>query len=463
MKAAPYLILTCLLFIITADLFAQPQDDQLIFQERTRRFVTFLPQDFAPENNHPLVINMHPFLTNGQFQMLHSRFNRLADTAGVVVVYPFGIQGRWNSGSFFGIEGPVDDVGFLDVLIDYMAVLYGIDTRRVYATGYSAGGFMSHRLACELTNRIAAIAPVSASMNSDLVTTCNPPRPVPVMAFNGTADLIVPFNGFPTVASVAEVFALWSTINGCDDVPVETELPDISQTDNTTTTRISYTGCDNASELILDRINNGSHTWPGREFPLLGNSSMDEDANVEMWEFFKRHKIPGDIACDRPAGLSSEYADGTVELQWDAVDGIESYEVVYILPGGQLMKSGPLTEEFLSLNGMEGDLIWTVSSTCTSGHRSWAPVQVDALGGRFEAGRIAVSAYPNPAVEFLHIAFEGDRVPESVSIIHPMGEVITTIPIHTRKTEIDISGLPAGLYYVVSNDGRSASASFRKY
>lgn len=460
--------LLLLLFVITFLTFesnAQPQEDQLIWDNKTRNFITFLPQDYDPDTQMPLVINMHPFLTNAQFQMPHTRFNLMADTAGIIVAYPSGINGRWNSGSFFGVPQPVDDVGFISALIDYMAILYNVDTRRVYLTGYSAGGFMSYRLACELTNRVAAIAPVAATMNEDLVPMCNPDRPVPVMAFNGTADAIVPFDGFLGTAPVQQVIDLWRDINGCDEVPVESMLPDISQADNTTTTRITYQNCDNDSELILDKINNGGHTWPGRFFPLLGNSSEDENANHEMWEFFQRHTIPDDLACDRPTGLTATFSNGNVILNWDEIENIEYYEVLYFLPGGPLQRTDPLFSNSLSLDFEgEGTILWTVSSKCQSDHISWAPVKADDIVGRFaDDGRIAINTYPNPATNSITLEVKQPNTSSEVRIMDVMGNTVMQLSLVNEATRIDISGLNEGVYYVSSLDARFSSTSFRKH
>jgi polyhydroxybutyrate depolymerase len=462
------LFLALILFAELA-VFAQPMQEQLIWQNRTRRFITFLPDAYEPGNDEqslPLVINMHPFLTDGPFQMRYTRFNGIANREDFIVVYPYGIQGRWNSGSFFGIEQPIDDAGFLDALIDYMAVLYNIDTRRVYSTGFSAGGYMSHRLACELTNRIAAIAPVAASMNPDLVPVCDPARAVPVMILNGTADAIVPYNGFDAATSVDQVVELWRSLNGCDPEAVEEDVPDISTTDNTTSIKRYFNNCEDGAEVILYKIFGGGHTWPGRDFPLLGNTSQDVIANEVIWEFFSRHRIPDDVACAEPAGLTAAFDGSTVSLYWDAVDGIDFYSLLYVLPGGELELVENISTNTYDLQSeAEGELAWMVRAQCNSGHASWSAIDRSDISARLAGGRLAMFTWPNPATDELHIEFDRDHIPASLSIINAFGLEVRSVDIAPGQDylRIDISGLEDGIYHVLTPDQSYSAQTLRKW
>ena len=451
-----------LLFCIPAD--AQPTQEQIIWENRTRRFITFLPQDFDPDIQMPLVINMHPFLTDGPFQMRYTKFNGIADREGVIVVYPYGIGGRWNSGSFLGIPQPVDDIGFLGALIDYMAVLYNIDTRRVYSTGYSAGGYMSHKLACEMTNRIAAIAPVSASMNDDLYDICNPPRPMPVMIFNGTADAIVEYHGSAVSPGAEDIVELWRSLNGCDAEPTITDIPNINSFDNTTTDRFYYHNCDDDTEVILFKIFNGGHTWPGRNFQLLGNTTQDIQGNEEIWNFFDRYEIPDDIACDRPSGLTMNFNDGTASLSWNAVPGIDFYSLLHIAPGGELELIQNLPDPSFELDiPTDGELAWMVRSQCESGHASWSAINREDIAGRLSSGRLALHTYPNPASEQIHLEFLADHLPATISIVNAYGHTLRTVAVQSSKMTLDIAGLSSGVFHIISNDGTYAPNTFRKW
>jgi polyhydroxybutyrate depolymerase len=150
-------------------------------------------------------------------------------------------------------------------------------------------------LAAELSDRIAAVAPVAGTMAD---TEAKPKRPVPVLHFHGTEDRLVPYGGpdqrvpkFLTFKSVEETVATWVKRNGCREEPQIEKLPDIAD-DGTTVTRKTYRG-DNGGEVVLVVVQGGGHTWPGRQPPLgmLGRSTRDLSATDLIWEFFSRHRL----------------------------------------------------------------------------------------------------------------------------------------------------------------------------
>ena len=159
----------------------------------------------------------------------------------------------------------------------------------------SNGGMMCYRLAAEMSDRIAAIAPVAGTVAVD---ESKPMRPVPVMHFHGKADNIVPFDGLGTNApkflpfkSVEESISIWCEIDGCPDAPTITEFPD-TEDDGTTVQQKVWPGKDGA-EVVLIVIEGGGHTWPGQKPPVefLGESTLDISANDLMWEFFQKHPM----------------------------------------------------------------------------------------------------------------------------------------------------------------------------
>ncbi|KAF0195712.1 MAG: hypothetical protein FD166_2885, partial [Bacteroidetes bacterium] len=174
-----------------------------VFDGITRSWIVYLPAGFNAEESLPLMIALHGYTQNGQEIMQFSDFNTIADTGRFVVVYPNGVDNAWNVG--FSGGSTADDVGFLSALIDTLHQQYNIDYERVYATGLSNGGFMSYRLACELGNRIAAIAPVAGTMTDESLLACAPQRMMPVLHIHGTADLIVNYNGGFGIRSVEQV------------------------------------------------------------------------------------------------------------------------------------------------------------------------------------------------------------------------------------------------------------------
>src|SRR6185295_15856333 len=156
------------------------------------------------------------------------RFNELADRDGFIAVYPAGIERNWNDGrkiqNYRAMRENIDDVGFISSLMDWFQKKYPLDPRRIYVTGISNGAMMSCRLACELSGRIAATAPVAGSIPKDITGRCDPKNPVSMMFINGDEDPLVPFFGgavhfwnkkLGEVVSVQEAAATWALKDGC--------------------------------------------------------------------------------------------------------------------------------------------------------------------------------------------------------------------------------------------------------
>lgn len=242
----------------------------------------------------PLVFNLHGFGSNALEQEFYAAMNTVADAEGFFVCYANGIDVSWNVGWDFG--STADDVGFISALIDALSEEYSIDLDRVYSCGMSNGGFMSYRLACELNDRIAAVASVTGSMTPGALGDCEPGRAVPVLEIHGTSDDVVGYNGQDDVsAGIPEVLAFWANNNGCDATPVEEELPDLVGTDGSTVTRIEYVNCDEGIDVLHFRVNGGEHTWPSAGIPI-GPTNYDIDASEEIWEFFSRYTLDGLIS-----------------------------------------------------------------------------------------------------------------------------------------------------------------------
>ncbi len=198
----------------------------------------------------------------------------------------------------------IDDVGFLSALIDSMIKDYNINPKRVYVTGISNGAIMSYRLACELSYKITAIAPVDGNIPYLLLPACSPSRPVSVLAINNTDDPLVPFQGgeiygrfhrlkLGKVLSVDESIGFWVNRNMCSITPVVDEVPDSDPRDGSTVTVKKYFNGIEGTEVILYAIDGGGHTWPGgfQYLPagIIGKTCRDFDANEVIWSFFKKH------------------------------------------------------------------------------------------------------------------------------------------------------------------------------
>jgi len=229
----------------------------------------------------------------GAAQKETSQWNKLADNWGFIVVYPSGIGGKgvriWRAEPGSGL---MKDVKFIAELIDTLKVSYNIDTTRIYANGLSNGGGMSFALSCTLSDRIAAVGMVAAAETLPW-SWCTDHRPVPMIAFHGTADPEVPYNGgsswvsprpFPSTPKWA---ANWARRNKCESNPVEsTVAADV--------TRRVYTSCADNADVLLYTIQGGGHTWPGGT-PLpewfVGRTTPSIDATSLMWSFFRDHPL----------------------------------------------------------------------------------------------------------------------------------------------------------------------------
>jgi polyhydroxybutyrate depolymerase len=247
----------------------------------------------------PLVLVLHGGAGTGAQIERYTNFNAVADAHGFVVVYPDGVNRGWNDGReserTSTRSGHVDDVGFIGSLIDHLTKRLRVDPLRVYSTGISNGGFMSHRAAMELSDRIAAIAPIAGTLGENLVARFAPKHPVAVLHMHGTQDRFVRYEGGDVIArggksiSAARVTEMWAKANGCAVPSRPEQLPDRDPDDGTRIRADSYGSCRAGTTVVLYTIVGGGHTWPGRAAPLLGTTTRDIDGAQAAWEFFERH------------------------------------------------------------------------------------------------------------------------------------------------------------------------------
>lgn len=272
-------------------------DETLISDGLTRSYLIHLPTNYQKNEKLPVVLVLHGGGGNGKNNIEMTGFNDKADKEHFIVVYPNG-TGRlsnilltWNAGNCCGyaLDNHIDDTSFLRSLIEKMEQNYNVDAKRVYATGLSNGGMMSYRLGCELSDKIAAIAPVAGALNLD----CRPTEPVSVIAFHGTADQHVPYQGGKplkkvdphdrTDHSVASAISFWVNSNKCNPKPTSKHNGHI--------TVDTYSGGKNGSEVVLYTIEGGSHSWPGGVKPrMLADVPTKEISATDLiWDFFLHH------------------------------------------------------------------------------------------------------------------------------------------------------------------------------
>lgn len=297
-----------LLLTISSLSLAQNITGTIMHDGIQRDYRLYVPAIYDGSAAVPLVLNLHGYTSNALQQEFYGNFNSIADTANFLVAIPNGTLDGTGTTFWNAFDVPtetVDDVGFLSALIDSLNADYNIDLNRVYTTGMSNGGFMSYKLSCDLSHRIAAMASVTGAMGSAMMLSCNPSHPVPVMEIHGTADPTVPYTGSGTIGSqpIVDVVDYWVNFNNCNATAIETAVPNISATDGCTTDHFLYTGGDNGSTVEHYRVNGGGHTWPGAPIDI-GVTSHDFSASAEIWRFFSQYTLNQLVSSVK--GLQSE-------------------------------------------------------------------------------------------------------------------------------------------------------------
>jgi len=265
-----------------------------------RDYILYVPEIYDGSTAAPLVLNFHGFGSSASQQMFYGDFRDIADTEGFLLVHPEGTtfigNQFWNVG-FPGLSSNIDDVGFTEALIDELATLYAIDLDRVYATGMSNGGFMSFLLACQLSEKIAAVASVTGSMTQDTFDDCNAQHPTPVLQIHGTEDDVVLYNENNLSLPIPDVISYWVDHNNCETTPTTTTLPDVDVSDGSTLEHSVYEDGDNGVTTEHMKVIGGGHTWPGSVLNTAG-TNQDIDASMEIWLFFSRYDIDGLLSTD---------------------------------------------------------------------------------------------------------------------------------------------------------------------
>lgn len=291
-----YLILLLVLINLSISTTAQQTaNGSIIHDGIDRSYIIYIPENYNPEVAVPLLLNFHGYGSNAFEQMNYGDFRSIADTAGFIIVHPEGTLHNgithWNVGGWT-IGSTVDDIGFTNSLIDSLGLLYNIDNERVYSTGMSNGGFMSFLLACQLGNRIAAIASVTGSMTPETYNDCDPSHPTPILQIHGTADGTVPYNGQLWTTAINDVLDYWVSYNNCNTTPEIIDIPDIDPNDGSTVEHFTWSDGDNSVNTEHFKVSGGGHTWPGSIFGGSG-TNKDINASIEAWNFLSRYDING--------------------------------------------------------------------------------------------------------------------------------------------------------------------------
>lgn len=269
----------------------------------TRTYSLYTPRNLP--RDAPLVVGLHGSDGNAARLRIATGygFERLADQHGFAVVYPNAFEGNWNAcnvtGDFAANQREIDDVGFLNALVDALASEIGSDRNRVFAVGVSRGGQMAYRLALEAPQRFRAVAAVAASVPTPENFKCRPSEQgaPSVMIMNGVEDPLNPFNGGEvqlyglyrrgTVRSSRASGQYFADLNHIAGAPVviERRLADGVRIEDVTWRN------DAAIEVELIGIHGGGHGIPqpyARGPRLLGPSPSTPNGPALIWSFFVR-------------------------------------------------------------------------------------------------------------------------------------------------------------------------------
>ncbi len=301
-RILPVIIIFCMMIFPVLSVHAGPgckyltgepghyTNEQIVSGGLERTYRLYVHPRYKNSRPTPLVLNFHGLGSNGLGQESYSQMIELADKYKFILVSPDGLGKSWNGGLCCGyaVDENIDDVGFVLDLIDKISEEYCINPDRIFATGMSNGGFISNRLACELSDVIAAIAPVASANYTNYSLSCETERPIPVIAFNGTADPLVPY------ANGALSMEAWADNNGCsNETTVVYQKGDV--------TCRAYEDCEEDASAIFCTIDGGGHNWPGSydlyaidpvNYWWAGYTTQDVDASLKIWKFFAEHSFP---------------------------------------------------------------------------------------------------------------------------------------------------------------------------
>lgn len=223
----------------------------------SRSYILHIPQGYTGKSPVPLVIDWHPIFGSGSGERGSSGYAQLSDKEGFIVAFPDGIDRAWNVGPCCTLSRTVDDLGFARALVAEIERDACVDPKRVYATGFSMGGGMTHYLACNAADVFAAAAPSSFDLLTEDEEPCHPARPITVISFRGTADPVVPYkggpsnppNGLPTIHFLGAegTFNRWKELNGCTGTPTMASGC------------ATYANCKGGVETTLCTIQGGGH------------------------------------------------------------------------------------------------------------------------------------------------------------------------------------------------------------
>lgn len=288
--------------ILTTNCFAQWQNKSFTHQGNTRQYRVYKSPNYNASIPASLVVTLHG-LGDDMTNFSGIGMNLVVDTANIIVVVPQAISDAlagtaWNSGAgMFGYfpNASINDVAFINTLLDTIQTNYAINPNRVYACGFSMGGFMTNRLAIELNTRFAAFASVSGTIGTGLPG-FNPNNAVSIAHFHGTGDGTVPYAGNTSGIGADSLVNFWIDNNQCNSAPQHISIPN-TQSDGYTVDQYIYSGGEDNSSVEFFKVTGADHVWL--------TPANDISYTKEIWKFFNKHKT-----ISSTAGINELASDG---------------------------------------------------------------------------------------------------------------------------------------------------------
>lgn len=364
MKTKLYLSLLFLTFVLST-LKAQWSNKTFTLNSVQRSYRVYVPAMYNSNAPASLVITLHG-LGDNMTNFSNIGMNLIADTANIIVVVPQALTDQlvgnaWNSKAGFLNIYPnptVDDIGFINALVDTTAAHYAIDLSKVYLCGFSMGGFMTNRMACESNSKFAAFGSVAGTFGAGLGA-CNPGKAISIVHFHGTADGTVGYYTNNYGVNADSLVNFWVGNNACTLPGTQTSLPDL-QNDGFTVDHYKYQG---NKRVEFFKVNGAGHIWM--------TSANDIAYTIELWKFFRKHQLLTGIKEHEKANDLLIYpnpSNGKINLK---VKGYQSDKIlveVYDLRGA-LVYSKLVTSEDLEIDLKEkGESKGTYMLRCKSEH-----------------------------------------------------------------------------------------------